>query len=89
MNQEAKTNDAAYKRKELAEYHAFALGSRIFDRRESVCMTQEELSIATGLKPTAISHFERGRRKPCIKNLLLLCSALKCSPNHLLLGEGI
>lgn len=70
----------------VAEYHAFTTGSRAYARRIALGMTQEELKQRTGLKPTAISHFECGRRRPCLKNLLLLCFALQCSPNDLLLG---
>ena len=73
----------------VAEYHASATGSRVYARRIALGMTQEELEQRTGLKPTAISHFECGRRKPCLKNLLLLCGALECSPNDLLLGANV
>jgi DNA-binding Xre family transcriptional regulator len=72
----------------VAEYHASTTGSRVYARRVALGMTQEELERRTGLKPTAISHFECGRRKPCLKNLLLLCGALECSPNDLLLGAN-
>lgn len=72
----------------VAEYHSFTTGSRVYARRVALGMTQEELGRRTGLKPTAISHFESGRRKPCLKNLLLLCGSLECSPNDLLLGAN-
>lgn len=72
----------------VAEYHASTTGSRVYARRIALGMTQEETARRTGLSPTAISHFEHGRRKPCLKSLLLICGALECSPDDLLLGAN-
>ena len=47
-------------------------------------MTQGDLAGITGLKPTAISHFECDKREPCLRNLKLLQKALNCSANELL-----
>ena len=46
--------------------------------------TQDELGKRTGLKAAAISHFESGRRTPCMGNLIRLCRALNVSADHLL-----
>lgn len=50
-------------------------------------MTQTDLAQATGLKPSAISHFEGGRRKPSMKNLILLANTLEVSIDDLIGGN--
>lgn len=52
--------------------------------RERRNWTQEELAKRTGLKATAISHFERGSRLPSIWNFCRLCTALNVWPNQML-----
>lgn len=52
--------------------------------RESRGITQSDLAERTGLKPSAISHFESGRRRPCLANLVKLADALGCSADVLL-----
>jgi transcriptional regulator with XRE-family HTH domain len=47
-------------------------------------LSQAELAAATGLNPTAINHFEKGRRTPHIRNLVLLADALNTSADVLL-----
>lgn len=47
-------------------------------------LTQNDLATATGLKPSAINHFEKGRRTPCTRNLCLLADALETSADVLL-----
>lgn len=47
-------------------------------------MTQGELAEATGLKPAAICHFERGARQPNLRNLVRLADALAVSTDELL-----
>ena len=56
--------------------------------REEEGWTQTELALKVGLKPSAISHFENGRRKPSTKNLVLLANALKVTTDFLLGLEG-
>lgn len=47
--------------------------------------TQSDLAKRTGLKTSAISHFETGARKnPSLKNLVKLCRALGISADSLL-----
>lgn len=57
---------------------------RLAKRRQRVGLTQEQVAIVTGLKPSAISHFEGGRRRPSLANLRKLCIALMCSSDELL-----
>ena len=47
-------------------------------------MSQTDLAKKTGLMPSAISHFETGRRSPRLLNLWKLCKALNVTPNELL-----
>jgi transcriptional regulator with XRE-family HTH domain len=48
--------------------------------------SQTELADRTGLQPSAISHFEDGRRVPSAANLLNLSKALATSCDYLLGG---
>lgn len=52
--------------------------------RQDAGMTQIALARATGLKPSAINHFEMGRRLPSAMNLLRLGRALGKSCDYLL-----
>ncbi len=46
-------------------------------------MTQEKLSQKAGLTPEWISHFETGRRKPSMDNLIKLANALNVTLDEL------
>lgn len=60
------------------------LGDRLRYIREKRGMTQLDLAKRTGLKPTAISHFETESRRPCLANLILLCRHLRVTADYLL-----
>lgn len=60
------------------------LGERLACVRQMRLMTQLDLSKKTKLKPSAISHFEVGSRRPCAENLRRLCLALNCSADYLM-----
>jgi transcriptional regulator with XRE-family HTH domain len=47
-------------------------------------INQQELAKLSGLQPTAISHFEAGRRKPSYDNIKKLSDALNISADFLL-----
>jgi len=47
-------------------------------------MSQGNLAKLTGMNPSALSHFECGRRLPSIRNLKRLCNALKVSADYLI-----
>lgn len=51
-------------------------GERLRRIREQKRLSQAELAEKTGLQPSAISHFESGRRRPSIDNLMRLADAL-------------
>jgi transcriptional regulator with XRE-family HTH domain len=52
--------------------------------RESKKLSQTELAEKTGFQPSAISHFETGRRSPSFDNLKRLADALSVSIDFLL-----
>ena len=47
-------------------------------------MTQAELATAAGMKQSAVSHFESGRRFPSVEGLLRLAEALEVPVDYLL-----
>ena len=57
------------------------------ERREARGMSQSELARAAGLQPSAIAHFEAGRRKPSFDNVHALSRALCPVSADFLLGE--
>jgi transcriptional regulator with XRE-family HTH domain len=61
-----------------------SFGEKLKTIRETLEMTQGDVAEFSGLKPSAISHFETGRRKPGLKNIVRLCRALNCEPNALI-----
>jgi transcriptional regulator with XRE-family HTH domain len=57
--------------------------------RERRGLSQTDVAKLTGLEPSAISHFETGRRAPSWKNLPKLADALECSVDALYAREGV
>lgn len=53
-------------------------------RRGELGWTQEELAERIGIPPSAISHWESGRRKPSYDNLRLIIEVMECGANDLL-----
>jgi len=47
-------------------------------------MSQASLAESAGLEPSAVSHFETGRRKPSFANLRRLADALGVTTDYLL-----
>jgi transcriptional regulator with XRE-family HTH domain len=52
--------------------------------REDKGLSQSDLAAKTGLQPSAISHFEAGRRSPSFDNLRRLADALNVPIDYLL-----
>jgi transcriptional regulator with XRE-family HTH domain len=71
------------------------LGARLQETRESMRLTQGELSTLTasldsdekGISRAVISLYESGKNRPSPKELRLLCEALKVTPNYLIYGD--
>jgi transcriptional regulator with XRE-family HTH domain len=58
--------------------------SRLRKTRENRELSQSELAREAGMQPSAIAHFEAGRRKPSFDNVRALAKALKVSADYLL-----
>ena len=58
--------------------------SRLRKTRETRELSQSELAREAGMQPSAIAHFETGRRKPSFDNVRALAKALKVSADYLL-----
>lgn len=54
------------------------------EARESKKLSQTDLANRSGLQPSAISHFETGKRAPSFDNLKRLADALAVSVDYLL-----
>jgi len=57
---------------------------RLRAARDKRGLNQEELAGRAGLQPSAISHFETGKRKPSFDNLRRLADALDATTDYLL-----
>jgi transcriptional regulator with XRE-family HTH domain len=57
---------------------------RLKTAREKKGFTQSQLAERTGLQPSAVSHFEAGRRSPSFDNLKKLADALGVAIDYLL-----
>jgi transcriptional regulator with XRE-family HTH domain len=54
------------------------------EARENKKLSQTDLADRSGLQPSAISHFETGKRAPSFENLKRLADALAISVDYLL-----
>jgi transcriptional regulator with XRE-family HTH domain len=62
--------------------------SRLRKTRDARELSQSELAREAGMQPSAIAHFEAGRRKPSFDNVRALARALKVSADYLLGAES-
>lgn len=58
-------------------------GVRLRAAREAKGLSQAELAEKSGLQPSAISHFETGRRAPSFDNLKVLADTLSVTTDYL------
>lgn len=61
-----------------------AFGPRLAGIRKQRHMTQAEVAKVGNLQPSAVAHFEAGRRKPGSANLVRLSDALGVTTDRLL-----
>jgi len=61
-----------------------AVETRIVQRRKELGLNQTELANKAGLKPSAISQYESGERKPSYEALIKLSGALQVSTDYLI-----
>ena len=57
---------------------------RLRTARELRKLSQSELAERADLQPSAVSHFETGRRSPSFQNLKVLSDALKVTTDYLI-----
>jgi transcriptional regulator with XRE-family HTH domain len=57
---------------------------RLRTARELRKLSQSELASKSNLQPSAVSHFETGRRSPSFQNLRVLADALKVTTDYLI-----
>ena len=57
---------------------------RLRKARENRGLTQADLAQRAGLEPSAVSHFEAGRRQPSFHNLRKLADALSVTTDYLI-----
>jgi len=65
-----------------------AFGRRLRDLRESGGLSKEALGYLTGIHPTAILRFEKGRRDPRLTSILRLARGLQVPPRALIEDDG-
>ncbi len=58
--------------------------SRLRKTRENRELSQSQLAQRAGMQPSAIAHFEAGRRKPSFDNVRALAKALEVTADFLL-----
>ena len=58
--------------------------TRLKEARESRSWNQAELAQRADMQPSAIAHFEAGRRKPSFDNVRRLANALEVSADYLM-----
>ena len=61
-----------------------SFGELLRKEREARGLSQSELAEKAGLQPSAISHFELGRRTPSFDNLKRVADALSVTVDYLL-----
>jgi transcriptional regulator with XRE-family HTH domain len=58
--------------------------TRLRELRDSRGLSQAQLGQRADLQPSAIAHFEAGRRKPSFENVRRLAAALEVTADYLL-----
>ena len=64
------------------DYSGF--GMRIRQKRKELNFTQADLAEMCNCSIPFIGHIERGSRAPSMESLIMLCNALKGTPDYLL-----
>ena len=63
------------------------MGERIYNRRKSIGLTQEELAEAVGVSTQMISNLECGKKAIRPENLVKVCSVLDLNADYVLTGK--
>ena len=67
----------------------YMIAGRLATFRQARGMTQADVAKVTGLSIGSIGRFERACGRPCLANLMKLCAALDCTPNDILVDDGV
>lgn len=63
------------------------MGERIYSRRKSMRLTQEELAEKMGVSTQMISNLELGKKAIRPENLVKICAVLDISADYILTGK--
>ena len=61
-----------------------SFGKRLNSLRKEMNLTSDQLSETLGITPVFLRQIESAARLPSVPKLVLICNALKVSPNYLL-----
>jgi transcriptional regulator with XRE-family HTH domain len=64
------------------------ISEKIFKKLEEMGMSQKEFAERTGITPSTISDWKRKKTNPASDKLMVICEALKMTPNELLSGAS-
>ena len=73
----------------MMEQHYLELGMRMRLRRRELHLTQKELAALCHVSANHISAVESAKEKPSLDMLILLCDALRTTPDFLLLEASM
>lgn len=62
----------------MSKTDIFVLSCRLKDARKDFGITQDQLSMLTGISQNTISSLEKGLCNPSVKHALLICDVLNC-----------
>lgn len=62
------------------------ISERIFQRLDSLCMSQKELSERTGILQSTVSEWKKNKTNPSSDKILAICMVLDVTPEWLLSG---
>ena len=63
------------------------ISDRIFYRLNQLDMSQKEFSEETGIIPSTISEWKKKKTNPSSDKIMLICNALRVTPEWLLSGD--
>ena len=63
------------------------ISDRIFYRLNQLDMSQKEFSEETGIIPSTISEWKKKKTNPSSDKIILICNALRVTPEWLLSGD--
>lgn len=63
------------------------IGKRLYEQRQRLHMTQDELAEMANITPQTVSTAELGKKAMRADTIIRVCKALNISANYLLLGD--